>query len=417
MSFVIQHRAIESAVCGTIMSTIDQSVRMPRTTKRLSARFVETCSTPGDYPDGDNLYLRVSSSTSKQWVFRCKSEGRLIIRGIGSARMTSLAEARDSARSIKLQVKRGEITETKKASQQSLPTFRELAQDYISRHRTGWSDKHATQWQNTLRDYVYPVIGDSRVDQISIAEVKSILDPIWADKTETASRVRGRIEMVLDMARSMGHTMAGNPAAWRGNLQHHYPAKSRISPTKHHDSIGFARMPAVYRSLVEEGSQASLCVAMICLCGARLNEVASSERSEFDLKAKIWTLPVCKKRNKSKREHRVPLSDQVLDVIHRAQVFAGIDLLFPNSKGKALSDVALNKALKRHAEDISCTVHGLRTTFRTWAEEQSCASERAKEYSLAHYGERSEKLPYLKTDLLEERRVLMQEWGNYLETR
>ena len=107
----------------------------------------------------------------------------------------------------------------------------------------------------------------------------------------------------------------------------------------------------------------------------------------------------------------------MLDVIHRAQVFAGIDLLFPNSKGKALSDVALNKALKRHAEDISCTVHGLRTTFRTWAEEQSSASERAKEYSLAHYGERSEKLPYLKTDLLEERRVLMQEWGNYLETR
>ena len=390
---------------------------MPRTTKRLSARFVETCSDPGDYPDGDNLYLRVTSGTSKQWFFRCRFEGRLIIRGIGSARITSLADARESARSMRLQVKRGETLGTKKDSRQSLPTFRELAQDYISRHEIGWSEKHATQWHNTLRDYVYPVIGDSKIDQITIAEVKSILDPIWADKTETASRVRGRIEMVLDMARSMGHMIAGNPAAWRGNLQHHYPAKSRISPTKHHDSISFVRMPTVYRSLVEEGSQASLCVAMICLCGARLNEVASSERSEFDLKAKIWTLPIRKKRNKSKREHRVPLSDQVLDVIHRVQVFAGIDLLFPNSKGKALSDVALNKALKKHAKDISCTVHGLRTTFRTWAEEQSSASERAKEYALAHYSERSEKVPYLKTDLLEERRILMQEWGNYLETR
>ena len=389
---------------------------MPRTTKRLSARFVETCSTPGDYPDGDNLYLRVNSSTSKQWFFRCKFEGKLITRGIGSARITSLKDARESASLMRLQVKKGEALETKKASRQSLPTFRELAQDYISRQKNGWSEKHTEQWNNTLRDYAYPVIGDFKVDQITIAEVRSILDPIWEHKTETASRVRGRIEKVLDMARSMGHLKGENPAAWRGNLQHHYPAKSRISPTKHHNSIPYVRMPAIYRSLIADGSQASLCVAMLCLCGARLNEVASSERSEFDLNAKVWTLPVQPKRNKSKQEHRVPLSDEMLDIVQNAISVDGVNLLFPNSKGNALSDVALNNALKKHAGNIPCTVHGLRTTFRTWAEEQSNCSERVKEYALSHYSERSEKLPYLRTDLLEERRKLMQEWSDFLKS-
>ena len=286
--------------------------------------------------------------------------------------------------------------------------------DY-GRQRAGWSTKHVGQWRNTLRDFVYPKIGELPIDQITIVEIKSILDPIWAHKTETASRVRGRIETVLNMARSMGHLNGENPAVWRGNLQHHYPAKSRISPTKHHDSIGFVLMPDVYRSLVAEGSQASLCVAMICLCGARLNEVAASERSEFDLNAEIWTLPVQQKRNKSKKEHRVPLSDQALEIVHRALPVEGVNLLFPNSKGKPLSDVALNKALKRHAGGVPCTVHGLRTTFRTWAEEQSGYSERAKEYALSHYSERSEKLPYLSTDLLEERRKLMQDWGDFLQ--
>ena len=387
---------------------------MPRMAKRLTARVVETIGEPGEYADGDNLYLRVQSKSSKSWLFRCKLKGRIIVRGLGSTRLVGLAEAREGARKMRVRVSKGLSPEAGVASSDPVLTFKEVAEDYIHRRSKIWSSKHASQWTNTLRDYVYPLIGQMKVSDITIREIRLILDPIWEGKTETASRVRGRVETILNMARSMKLFSGENPAVWKGNLDLHYPSKSRAAPVKHHASIHYRFMPRIFKSLVLDESQASTCVSLISLLGCRLSELAQSRRSEFDFVERVWTVPAERVGRKSQNEHRVPLSSQALNILAVAPDFPGEALMFPNSKGRHFSDVTLNKALKRHAAEIPSTVHGLRTTFRTWAEERSNYSERTKEYSLSHYSEKSEKQPYLRTDLLEERRILMQDWADFL---
>jgi integrase len=395
---------------------------MGRRTERLTARVVEQTKNPGYYGDGDGLVLRVTDGGTKGWLYRYKANGKVREMGLGPVRDVTLAEAREAAREAR-RLRRAGVDpidakrERKAAAQLDAAraiTFSQCAAAYVENHRASWTNtKHAAQWESTLRAYAYPIFGNLPVATVDTALVVKVLDPIWSIKPETASRLRGRIEAVLDFATVRGHRTGENPARWKGRLKEALPASSKVRRVKHHAALPYNEIGAFVADLRGRGGGAAAALEFAILTAARTNEVIGARWSEIDLKTGVWTIPA--DRMKARVEHRVPLSDQALEVLRQEAKRKVNDVVFSGQKaGRALSNMAFLMMLRRMGRD-DLTVHGFRSTFRDWAAERTNVAPEVAEAALAHTVANKVEAAYRRSDLFEKRRALMQEWGAFCD--
>lgn len=382
---------------------------------RLTARQVETKG-PGNHPDGGNLYLRVRDSGSRAWVFRYVTSGKAREIGMGALDILSLAEARLKAADMRKAVAAGSdpahvIRRPEEAPKQK---FREIAVDHIAAKSPAWRNaKHAWQWTRTMEQFVFPVIGDLTPDNITVDHILRILTPIWTTKTETATRVRQRIEAVLDRAitlklRPRGE---GNPAEWAGHLDNLLPAPKKIQAVVHHAAIAHTDLRALLSQLRTVESVGSYCLQFITLTAVRSGEARGATWDEFDLAARTWTIPG--ERMKMGKPHVVPLSGTALTILETMKA-ASTQHVFasPTKPRQPISDIAVIKTLHRIQPDI--TVHGMRSAFRDWCSEKTSFTNEVVELSLAHASKDKTEAAYFRSDLLEKRRALMDTWASYL---
>jgi integrase len=299
----------------------------------------------------------------------------------------------------------------KKIEAARMMTFDDCASAYIKAHEVSWHNtKHRQQWQNTLATYVSPKFGSMPVAEIDVAMVTQAIEPLWTTKPETAARVRGRIEAVLDWAKARGFREGENPARWRGHLSNLLPARTKVRAVKHHAAMSYSEIGTFMADLRTREGAAAAALEFLILTAARTGEVIGARRPEIDLHARMWTIPA--KRMKSKREHRVPLSSAAMKVLERANI-EGSEFLFPGTKaGQGLSNMALLKVLERmNRGDL--TVHGFRATFKTWATERSNFPRELVEAALGHVLEDKTEAAYQRGDMLEKRRRLMTAWAEF----
>jgi integrase len=399
---------------------------MPRRAKELTAAQVDKGTKPGRYCDGAGLYLLVRSKEAKFWLFRYTRNGRMREMGLGPASgrtAVKLTAVRARARELHAAVREGRdplaerdaektktVADAAKAKA-SATTFADVATLFLAAHEQGWRNpKHRQQWTNTLRDYVLPAIGDLPVGSVDTGAVVKI-EPLWREKTETASRVRGRIEAVLDYAKARGWRTAENPARWRGHLDQLLPKRSKVRRVEHHAAVPWREIGAFMTRLHEHSGISARCLEFLILTAARSGEVRGARWEEIDLAHAMWTVPAA--RMKAGREHRVPLSEEASALLREMGGLGADGFVFPGLKdGSALSDVALAKAVVV-AGGNGATVHGFRSTFRDWcAEATNCPRELA-EAALAHALKDKTEAAYQRSDVLEKRRRLMAEWAAF----
>jgi integrase len=391
---------------------------MSRAVHRLSAKAIEKAKEPGDYCDGGGLYLQISARESKSWIFRYSRHGKSHWMGLGSERDVSLAEARTKASDARRQLvdgkdplaaREGHRAQEKLQKAGSI-SFADCAKKYIDSHKAGWrNEKHIEQWQNSLDTYAGPVIGELAVNDVNTALVLRILEPIWSKKPETASRVRGRIERILDYARARGYRSGENPALWRGHLDKLLPSAMNTKTREHHAALPYDELPAFVRDLRQQGGNAARALEYLILTTARTGEVIGCEpEKEIDLKKAIWTVPAG--RMKAGKEHRVPLSPQAVKVVEGQP--EGKYLFSGGKEGAPLSNMAMLELLKRMGRD-DLTVHGFRSTFRDWAAECTSYPGEVCEMALAHAITDKVEAAYRRGDLFEKRRLLMLDWARY----
>ena len=393
-------------------------------TGKLSAVEVAKAKGPAVLHDGGGLYLRVSGTGAKAWVFRFQLDGNRRDMGLGPYPDISLAEARAKAAGHRKQRHDGIDPLDAKATQRLAAakgrTFRECAVEFIEKNRAGWRNaKHRQQWENTLASYVHPTLGELPVSAIDTGLVVQVLDPIWAEKPETASRVRGRIEAVLDSATVRGFREGPNPAQWKGNLAHILPARSKVRKVMHHAALPFDDMPAFLAALRGRDGMAARALEFAALTAARTGEVLGARWAEIDLAAKVWRVPA--ERTKANREHRVPLSDPAIDVLKRAEPLALMmggnpdpaAPVFPGPRrALPMSNMTMLMLLRRMKRS-DLTAHGFRSTFSDWAAERSAHPREVVEMALAHAVENKVEAAYRRGDLFEKRRKLMDAWAKF----
>jgi integrase len=396
---------------------------MARQLNKLSARTVETKRTPGVYSDGGGLYLQVGPSGSKAWLFRFMLNGKAREMGLGALHTVTLPEARDKALACRklrdagvdpIQARDADRAKAQLEAAKAL-TFGECAAAYIEANKAGWkNDKHADQWKNTLNTYAAPALGTLAVQAIDTTLVLRVIEPIWTKKPETAGRVRGRIESVLDWATARGFRVGENPARWRGHLDKLLPRRSKVKRVEHHAALPYCDIGSFIGRLREQQGIAARALEFMICTAARTGEVIGAQWPEFDLQAKVWTVPAS--RMKAQREHRVPLSDRAVQIIEEMQKAKRGDYVFPGGReGKPLSNAAMLALLQRRMERADLTVHGFRSTFRTWAAERTNFPRELAEAALAHVLSDKTEAAYQRGDLFEKRRKLMQSWAAFLE--
>lgn len=389
---------------------------MARRVRILNARQVETVKTPGYYFDGAGLYLQVAPSGSKSWILRYTVNKRAREMGLGSLVTFSLAEARDRATKFRqavadgtdpIEARRNDRL-TQRMADANIITFDKAAAAFIEANESGWRNaKHGEQWRNTLATYASPVIGDLPVSVITTAHVLRILEPIWTTKTETATRLRGRIEKVLDWAKVQGYRTGDNPALWRGHLQQALPKPSKVAYAGHHAALPWLEIGAFMVALRAMQGDGARAMELIILTATRTSEVLNAKWAEFDLDAGLWVIP--KERMKSFREHRVPLSESAIRIL-RERPHQG-EFVFPGAKqGCPLSNMSCLATLKRMGRS-DLTVHGFRSTFRDWVSETTAYPRDVAEMALAHTIEDKSEAAYRRGDLIEKRRALMSDWA------
>lgn len=396
---------------------------MPKKLSNALTTLTVKSAKAGRYADGGGLYLLVKDTGARYWVFRFMLRGKARDLGLGPAAgvgAVTLAQARDKASALRLVVKAGNdplLEREKKAAEAAAEaqavkvastTFKVVAERYIADNRDSWRNtKHRQQWENTLSTYVYPVIGHLPVADVGKAHVLQILEPIWKSKPETASRVRGRMETVLDAATARELRSGENPARWRGHLAHVLPKRSRLT-RGHHRALPYADLPAFVRNLRGRKAMAALAVEFTILTAARTGEVTGATWEEIDLSRKVWTVPA--HRMKAGREHRIPLSSRAVEILEALKPF-GKSFLFPGERGGKLSGMAMAMLLRRMETDV--TVHGFRSAFRDWAAECTAYPNEVCEAALAHtIGNRVE-AAYRRGDLFEKRARLMSDWATH----
>ena len=386
---------------------------------KLTALGVKKLTKPGFHGDGGGLYFRIGDGR-RSWMFRYKLNGKTHWLGLGPEGDFTLAEAREAARECRRQLKANiDPIEARRAAKAAAAaqrdmTFKTVAEDYIAAHKDSWRNaKHAAQWPSTLESYAYPLIGTRPVQSITAADVLAVIEPIWRSIPETAGRVRGRIETVLDYATSRHLRTGENPARWRGHLEHSLPARAKVAKVVHHAAMHWSMVPTFMSNLAELNGTAALCLRFLVLNAARSGETRGAVWREAEMSAEIWTVPG--ERMKAGRDHRVPLSAPAMAIlIHMAGLGVVPDaLIFPGGKaGKPLSDVALNKALAA-AGGTNATVHGMRSTFREWCAEQTTFPREIAETALAHTNKDKVEAAYLRGDHFERRRRLMDDWSAF----
>ena len=395
-----------------------------RVGQRLTPAAIKQARTPGEkLADGNGLWLIVEAPHRRYWQYRYQWQGRTKSMSFGSLDRVGPAEARALHAECRLLVERGiNPMERRQAAieilrppptPQARETFAFAADEYIAAHKAGWKHpKHRQQWRNTLAA-TYPLIGDVPVRAIVTADVLKVLNPIWQVKPETASRLRGRIEAVIDYATVRGWRERGpNPAAWHGHLEHALAPKGKLRPPEPHPALDWREAPAFMTQLRDEAGMGALALAFAILTAARSGEVRGARWGEIDLTTGIWTVPGS--RMKAGREHRVPLSRPALMILLRlAEVRDGSGLIFfGRERGKPLSDMTLGAVLKRMGRG-DLTAHGFRSSFRDWVADNGKPAD-AAERALAHVIGNKTRGAYERTDLLDVRRKLMAEWADYL---
>ena len=395
---------------------------MARPTNKLTVRNVEVEKRAGLHADGAGLYLRVTPTGSKNWVFRYRRDGKLVDLGLGPIGVVGLKDARVRAAELRRQRHDGidprQVRRDAKARsmrEASLPTFGEVGDRLIEDMRPGWRNaKHAAQWVYTLSAAVIGPLRDMRVDTIKSADVLTVLSPLWHAKPETAQRLRSRIERVLDAAKAKGFRTGDNPAEWRGNLQHQLSGPKKLT-RGHHPAMPFKDVPDFVKRLRQHQGVSARAVEFAILTAARSGEVRGAKWGEFDLVEGVWTVPA--ERMKGNRAHRVPLGSHAIAILRAAtggNKPAGDDYVFPGVRSKApLSDMSLSAVLKRMAVH-DATVHGFRSSFRDWAGDRSTASREVAEAALAHRVGDNVETAYRRGDALDKRRNLMEAWAGFV---
>jgi integrase len=416
---------------------------MARAMNLLNTLKVDRTKKPGMYADGGNLYLQVvataNESLSKSWIFRYVSpvevyppghkragRGRVRDMGLGPAADFSLAEARQMAQDARKKVhggidplaaKTAEQAE-KRAAVAKYMTFEQCARAYIEAHSVAWSnDKHRRQWGSTIETYAKPAIGSLPVQAIDTALVLKVIQPIWNEKPETASRLRGRIESILDWATTSGYRKGDNPARWRGHLENLLAAKAKVRKVRHHPALPYKDIPAFMAELRARDSLSARALEFTILTAARTGESVMAKRhDEIDHEERAWDVPA--DRMKAKKPHRVPLTGRALEIIQDLPEVEGNPYLFPGGKpGKSLSNMAMAELLKgmgwkdKNGETI--VPHGFRSTFRDWAAERTGHPGDVVEAALAHTIDNKVEAAYRRGDLFEKRRRLMDDWAAY----
>ena len=386
---------------------------------KLTPRKVATAD-PGKYEDGGGLRLVVSNSGAKKWVLRFTIEGKRREMGLGSFPDVGLAEARDKATVHRKQSRAGiDPIEARQTEPEKTPTFTACAARYIRAHRRGWKNaKHARQWVRTLKTYARSVIGSKRVDAVSTEDILKILSPIWNTKTETAKRVQGRVENILDYAAAHKYRDPLNPARWRGHLDKLLPKPSRVKKVTHHPAMSHSEVPAFVAELSINDSVSALALRFLILTGTRTSEVLQAQWPEIDLEAAVWTIPA--KRMKARRVHRVPLSDAATAILEALPRINSNPYLFPGVRhGRPLSNMALLQLMRGMGYGVDgnrgdYVPHGFRSSFRDWSGEVSSFPRDVAEMALAHIIENKVEAAYRRGDLFAKRRMMMQEWADYL---
>ena len=376
---------------------------------KLTASGIKALKQAGRYSDGGGLYCKVFKGGSKSWVFMWSRNGKRREMGMGSVKDLSLANARIKAGKMRELVRSGKdpIAERKK---QDEPTFLECALNYIEAHEKNWkNEKHIYQWRHTLTVYAKP-LHHLRVSQITTPDVLAVLKPIWMDKHETATRLRSRIEAVLDYATAMHWRSGMNPAIWRGNLKSLLPSISKAKRVVHHKAMDMDDIPAFMSELRGREANAARLVEFVILTACRSIEAREAIWSEFDLANGLWTIP--KERMKAGREHIVPLSERALEIVQEQAELKRSEYIFPYSDSlKPFSVNAPRALLKRMGRDE--TLHGFRATFKSWATDRTNVQREVIEMALAHKIGNDVEASYLRTSAIEKRRYLMQNWADY----
>lgn len=380
---------------------------------KLKALQVSADLEPGRYADGDGLYLRVTPTRTKSWMFMWKRSGKRFEMGLGRVSDVSLKEARLKAEEARGIVAGGgnpliEMQERRAAIE--LKTFAMAVSDFLDLMRPSWSNpKHAAQWQMTLGEAYCGKLQAIPVKDISTEHVLQVLTPIWREKPETASRLRGRVEKVLDFAKTKGWRDGDNPARWNGHLRNALPARKKDS-VKHHEAMPYQDLPAFFQALPE--AMAANALRFLILTAARSGEVLNARWAEIDFQAAVWTVPA--ERMKAREAHRVPLSQPALDLLEAIAAVRTSDFIFPGQMPeRPLSNMAMEMLLRRLKVDV--TVHGFRSSFRDWAGDATNFPRDVAEAALAHTVGNKVEAAYRRSDALEKRRKLMSAWANFCQ--
>lgn len=393
---------------------------MPKKASELGALQVSRLKMPGLHAVGGvaGLRLQVSPSGARSWILRTTIGGKRSEKGLGGYPDVSLAGAREASRAVRAQVAAGlnPITEARsarsaqRAAVAAAWTFDECVEGFMGDHSPKWGNaKHAAQWTSTLNTYASPVMGRLMVRDIGLPHVLDVLRPIWQTKTETASRVRARIEAVLDWATTNEYRQGLNPARWKGHLETILAAPTKVAKVEHHAALPVAAVGAFMASLRARQGLGARALEFTILTAARSGEVRGATWSEIDLDSAVWCVPA--HRMKMKKEHRVPLSAAALELLRELQREDGAELVFPAAKGGQLSDMTLSTVLRRM--EVPAVPHGFRSTFRDWCAEKTNYPRDAAEMALAHaIGDKVE-AAYRRGDLFDKRVEMMSEWANY----
>jgi len=375
----------------------------------LSVRKVESAG-PGKHGDGRGLFLLVKPTGARSWVLRYQLNGRRRDLGLGAFPEVTLANAREKSLEARRLISEGRdpLSERKKTK---FLSFKDAASALIESKRSGWKNaKHAAQWSSTLNTYAMPKLGDLDVKVIETADVVSVLKPIWNEKPETASRLRQRVEAILDYATVLGVRVGDNPARWRGHLDHLLPKPSKVRAVRHHAAMAYANTPAFMAALAGRQGVSARALAFTVLTAARSGETREMRWKEIDFENRMWIIPA--QRMKAAKEHRVPLSDSALKLL--GEVGGDNELVFGSETrpGRSISDMSMTAVLRRMKLD-EITVHGFRSTFRDWAGETTGFPREVIEAALAHQLKDKAEAAYARGDMLDKRRELMAAWAKF----
>ena len=402
---------------------------MPRVAKEMSAVEVKRLSAPGMHAVGGvaGLLLQISpNGQSKHWVYRATISGKRRHLGLGGFPTVTLGMARELAREAYLSIRKGvDPIEERKAAQSALVaaqkrglTFADAMEKFLSVKLAEFdNDKHRKQWRATLDKYAAPAIGKMLVADVTVQDVRRVLEPIWLTKTETAKRLRGRIEAVMSWATVAGHREGDNPARWKGNLSEILPKPSKVSQVAHQPALALDDAAAWFADLQSRDGMGARALEFLAMTASRSGEIRGATWAEIDLENGIWTIPAA--RMKMKREHRVPLSSEALALLKDLPRFEGSPYVFPASTGGQISDMTISAVMRRQAFTDARTgrtavPHGLRSTFRDWAAERTEYPRDMAEIALAHQVGGEVERAYRRGDQMEKRRAMMATWGRFL---